>query len=149
MKKRLDLAKEKGCDGVEPDNVNGYINNTGFNLSADNQLSYNKFLAKEAHKRDLSIGLKNDLNQIVELESYFDFSLNEQCHFFKECEKLKPFINSNKAVFNAEYAKKYIENKNKERDTMCDNSLVYGFQTLVLNIELNDSFRYSCSENLQ
>jgi len=25
MKKRLEIAKEKGCDGVEPDNVDGYV----------------------------------------------------------------------------------------------------------------------------
>lgn len=25
MKKRIDLAKEKGCDGVDPDNVDGYV----------------------------------------------------------------------------------------------------------------------------
>jgi len=41
MKRRLDLAKEKGCDGVEPDNVDGYLNNTGFPLTAQDQLKYN------------------------------------------------------------------------------------------------------------
>jgi hypothetical protein len=25
MKDRIDLAKEKGCDGVDPDNVDGYV----------------------------------------------------------------------------------------------------------------------------
>jgi len=28
--RRLDLAVEKGCDGVEPDNVDGYLNDNGF-----------------------------------------------------------------------------------------------------------------------
>ena len=55
---RLELAAEKGCDGVEPDNVDGYTNDTGVNLSAQDQLTYNKFLATEAHKLGLSIGLK-------------------------------------------------------------------------------------------
>ena len=32
MLKRLDLAKEKGFDGVEPDNMDGYSNNSGFNF---------------------------------------------------------------------------------------------------------------------
>ncbi len=33
MLARLDLAHIKGCDGVEPDNVDGYTNNSGFNLT--------------------------------------------------------------------------------------------------------------------
>ncbi len=145
MKARLDLAVEKGCDGVEPDNVAGYKNNTGFNLSADEQLSYNKFIANEAHKRGLSVGLKNDLEQIVKLEPYFDFSLNEQCHEENECKKLQPFIDANKPVLNVEYAQRYVDNNNSERDIMCVDSIEMKFQTLILPLELDDSFRYSCN----
>ncbi len=146
MDKRLELAKNKGCDGVEPDNVDGYINDTGFNLTSLDQLSFNKFLATQAHKRDLSIGLKNDLDQVVELEPYFDFALNESCHEHNECEKLTPFIKANKPVFNAEYDKKYVENIHGQRDDLCKNSLSLGFQTLILPLDLDDSFRYSCNK---
>jgi Uncharacterized conserved protein len=58
MKARLDLAAAKGCDGVDPDNVDGYTNNPGFPLTAAHQLSYNRFLAQESHRRGLTIGLK-------------------------------------------------------------------------------------------
>ena len=64
MQKRLDLAVSKGCDAVDPDNVDGYTNESGFPLTASHQLSYDKFLASEAHKRGLAIGLKNDLDQV-------------------------------------------------------------------------------------
>jgi len=143
MKKRLDLAVKKGCDGVEPDNVDGYTNNTGFSLSANDQLAYNKFIANEARKRGLSVGLKNDVDQVVELLPYFDFAINEQCHIYNECDKLLPFVNSNKPVFNAEYAQKYVDN-NSERDNMCTESTSLKFKTLVLPLDLDDSFRYSC-----
>ncbi len=43
MEARLDLAVQKGCDGVDPDNVNGYTNPTGFPLSAEDQKRYNLF----------------------------------------------------------------------------------------------------------
>ena len=33
MAKRLDLAAQKGCDGVEPDNVDAYTNDSGFALT--------------------------------------------------------------------------------------------------------------------
>jgi len=45
MRSRLDLAKSKGCDAVEPDNMDGYTNSTGFNLTYRDQLKYNIFIA--------------------------------------------------------------------------------------------------------
>jgi hypothetical protein len=103
MAARLDLAAVKTCDGVEPDNVAGYDNDTGFNLSYDDQLTYNIWLAEQAHERGLSIGLKNDLDQIEDLVEHFDWALNEECFFFEECELLLPFIEADKAVFGVEY----------------------------------------------
>ncbi len=103
MTKRLDLCRQKGFDGVEPDNVDGYSNSTGFPLKAADQLAYNQFLATEAHARGLSIGLKNDLGQAAALEPSFDFAVNEQCFQYNECNLLSPFLNAGKAVFNAEY----------------------------------------------
>lgn len=144
MKARLDLAVQKGCDGVEPDNMDGYTNNTGFALSASEQLAYNKFIANEARKRGLSVGLKNDLDQIVELEPYFDFSVNEQCHEYNECDRLRPFIDANKPVLNAEYKEKYVNNYHNERDTMCSETINLQFTTLILPLDLDGSFRYSC-----
>lgn len=145
MIKRLDLAKSKNCDGVEPDNIDGYTNNTGFALSETDQLSYNTFLSIEAHKRGLSIGLKNDLSQVDELEPYFDFAINEQCHQFSECATLTPFINKNKPVFNTEYKSVYINNTDNKRDLMCADSLSLQFQTLVLPRKLDDAFRIVCN----
>ncbi len=145
MRARLDLAAEKGCDGVEPDNMDGYINNTGFALSAQDQLEYNIFIATEAKSRGLLVGLKNDLDQVAQLEPYFDFSVNEQCHECNECDMLQPFIDASKAVFNAEYAQKYVDNTNGERDALCADARAQGLRTLVLPLALDDSFRFSCN----
>lgn len=103
MGARLDLAVSKGCDGVEPDNVDGYTNRTGFNLTGNHQLAYNRMLASEAHARGLSIALKNDLDQVKDLVGDFDFAINEECHVWNECGLLQPFIKAGKAVFGAEY----------------------------------------------
>ncbi len=141
MKKRLDLAVEKKCDGVEPDNVDGYSNDTGLNLTYEDQIKYNSFLSTEAHKRDLSIALKNDLNQVNDLVELFDFSVNEQCHQYNECDMLKPFTDANKPIFNAEYNSKY---KYDERDELCDKSQSQNIRTLILPMNLDDEFRISC-----
>ena len=140
--RRLDLAVKKKCDGVEPDNVDGYANDTGFPLTANDQLTYNRFLAAEAHRRNLAVGLKNDLDQVNALVGEFDFAVNEQCHQFKECDKLKPFIAKGKPVFNAEYQAEY-QNK-KVREQLCAAARAARIHTLVLTLELDDSFRYSC-----
>ena len=145
MRGRLDLAVAKGCDGVEPDNVDGYTNNTGFALSARDHLSYNKFLANEAHRRGLSVGLKNDIDQIYELEPYFDFAVNEQCHQYNECNTLTPFITKAKPVFNAEYKAAYVNNTNSKSDIMCSQAAALQFQTLVLPLNLDDTFRIECN----
>jgi len=103
MRARLDLAVAKGCDAVEPDNVDGYANDTGFPLTYDDQLHYNLFLADEAHARGLAIGLKNDLEQIPDLVDRFDFAVNEECYAWNECDRLRPFVAAGKAVFGVEY----------------------------------------------
>jgi hypothetical protein len=98
MGARMDLAKQKGCDGVEPDNIDGYtVDNKGggFKLTYNDQITYNMWLAKEAHLRDLSIGLKNDVDQVKDLVNYFDWALNEECWQYNECDTLKPFIKGN------------------------------------------------------
>jgi hypothetical protein len=140
---RLDLAAERGCDGVEPDNVDGFANETGFTLSGDDQLAFNRFLANEAHRRNLSVALKNDLDQILELVDYFDFSVNEQCHEYDECELLDPFIDAGKPVFNAEYEARWV-NSATEREELCAEALGRDLRTLVLPLDLDDSFRFSC-----
>ena len=85
MEARLDLAVQKGCDGVDPDNVNGYENDTGLPLTYEDQLIYNRYLATESHERGMAVGLKNDLAQIPDLVAYFDWIINESCFTFDEC----------------------------------------------------------------
>ena len=45
---RIQYAKQRGCDGIDPDNLDTYLNpDTGFPLSYNDQLTYNKFIEKE------------------------------------------------------------------------------------------------------
>ncbi|MFG2876839.1 endo alpha-1,4 polygalactosaminidase [Streptomyces sp. NPDC048337] len=103
MAKRFDMCREKGFDAVEPDNMDAYKNKSGFPLTAEDQLRYNRLIAKLAHDRGLAVGLKNDLDQIPQLVGEFDFAVNEQCAQYGECERLTPFIEAGKAVFHVEY----------------------------------------------
>ena len=101
---RLDLAVSKHCDGVEPDNMDAYRNESGFPLTAGDQLTFNRWIAELAHKRRLSVGLKNDIGQVPLLVAHFDWAINEQCFEFDECSVYSSFIGAGKAVFGVEYS---------------------------------------------
>jgi hypothetical protein len=100
---RFRTCKDKGFDAVEPDNIDGYANGTGFPLTAADQVTYNRRLADLAHGLGLAIGLKNDVEQVGALQPYFDFAVNESCATYSECATLRPFISAGKAVFHVEY----------------------------------------------
>jgi hypothetical protein len=100
---RFDLCRDKGFDAVEPDNVDGYILESGFPLTAEDQLAFNRMLARLAHERGLAVGLKNDLDQVNELADDFDFAVNEQCVEYRECQRLAPFVERGKPVYHVEY----------------------------------------------
>lgn len=141
---RLDLAVAKDCDGVDPDNVDGYANDSGFPLTPEDQLAFNRFLATEAHRRDLKVGLKNDLDQVADLAVHFDFAVNEQCHAYGECEMLRPFAAGGKPIFNVEYRSDYRRDRNGARQAMCGSARALPMRSLVLPLALDNGFRFSC-----
>jgi hypothetical protein len=100
---RFEACRAKGFDGVEPDNVDGYAADSGFNLSAADQLTFNRRVAELAHRHGLAVALKNDVEQAAALVSSFDFAVNEECARYRECERLSVFIKAGKPVFHAEY----------------------------------------------
>lgn len=108
MGARVDKCVQAGFDGVEFDVVNTYEEGqavTGWNISPATQLIYNKALAAMAHTKGLSVALKNDLDQIPDLVSHFDYAINEQCFQYNECDNLKLFVAAGKPVFQVEYTK--------------------------------------------
>lgn len=141
MQARMDLAVNKGCDGVGFDNVTVYIEpNTGITATATDQLAFNRNLFNEAHRRGLSVALKNDLDQIDDLVDYADMIVNEQCHQYDECDMANPFIAAGKPVFNVEYQSSY----RNDPGLVCPDALAVDTRTLILSLDLDDSFHYSC-----
>ncbi len=135
LEARLDLAVSKGCDGVEPDNVDGYQNGSGFDLSGADQIAFNRWLAEAAHARNLSVGLKNDLDQVPFLVDWFDWALNEQCFQYDECDALLPFIQDGKAVFGVEYE--------LDAEDVCDDANAMDLDWLLMEYDL-DGGREAC-----
>jgi len=103
MTARMDVCKSKGFVAIDPDNTDGWIQDSGFAISRQDQIAYQRALANAAHKRGLGIGLKNNPSQIDALTDVVDFAVNEECVAFRECDLYKNFLAGGKAVFNIEY----------------------------------------------
>ncbi len=104
MAARLQMCAEKGFDAIEPDNIEGYSNRSGFPLTAAEQLTYNEWVAHQAHSLGLAVLQKNDAPQTPQLQAYFDGALTEQCNQYRECASFQPYLAAGKPVLNAEYS---------------------------------------------
>lgn len=142
MQARMDACKSKGFDAIEPDNIDGFGNATGFTLTAADQLTFNEWLATQAHNRGMSIALKNDNTQAADLLPYFDFALAEDCWTQGWCTTdLARFHAAGKAVFTVEYsdamtAAAFAAN-------VCPQAKAAGFFALFKNRSL-DAYRAIC-----
>lgn len=135
MQARMDQCVAKGFDAMEPDNIDGYSNASGFPLSYQDQITYNTYIATQAHARGLSVALKNDLEQVGDLLASFDFALDEQCFQYNECNLLLPFISASKAVFEVEYK--------LNTSKFCPSANAMNFNSMKKKLSL-DAYRVPC-----
>jgi hypothetical protein len=101
--KRLDLARSKGCHGVDPDNVDGYSHNTGFSLKKSDTVTFLRNLASAAHERGLGVGLKNSSEIASQVSGFLQWVVAEQCYEYNECGSYSSFVQRGKAVYIIEY----------------------------------------------
>jgi hypothetical protein len=71
MTARFQICAQKGFDAVEPDNMDGFENSTGFPISAAQQLSYDEWVAQEVHLLGMAVLQRNDHDQAAKLEPCF------------------------------------------------------------------------------
>jgi endo-alpha-1,4-polygalactosaminidase (GH114 family) len=138
MRARFDRCQAEGFDGIEADNMDSYTNITGFPLTYADQLRYNLWLANEAHKRGLAIGLKNDPDQAEDLVDDFDWAMTEDCFAEGWCEEMSPFIEAGKPVFAAEYTDTGIR-----MEKFCPLAEALQFSAILKTRELN-AYRKAC-----
>ncbi|KAI0443803.1 glycoside hydrolase superfamily [Xylaria telfairii] len=103
MATRIQSAASKGCVGVDPDNIDGYTNNSGFDLTEDDTVDYVQYLAKTAHAAGLGYGLKNSGAIVDRVVDVAEWAINEECAEYKECADWAPFVKAGKPVFHVEY----------------------------------------------
>jgi hypothetical protein len=103
MAARFQTCAALGFDAVEPDNMDGYANNSGLPLTAADQLDYNLWIAAQVHGLGMAVFQKNDAGQVSNLQPSFDGAIVEQCNQTGECGSYSPYISAGKPVLNAEY----------------------------------------------
>ncbi len=138
MLARLDLCKAKGFDAVEPDNMDIHGNETGFPITYQDQLRYVLWLADEAHRRGLAIGIKNAADQVPDLIDHLDFAIIEDYFFYGMEQKMLPFVDAGKPVFAAEY-----DDTGVDFATACRNSRQLGF-SVIQKHRILTSYRVVC-----
>jgi hypothetical protein len=135
MRARIRMCALKGFDAIEPDNIEGYTNRSGFPLTGADQLRYNRWFAHAAHRAGLSIALKNDLGQARMLLPFFDFGIVEECFQYRECGKAVPFVQAGKAVLETEYKLR--------RSAFCARADNLGFSAMCKRLSLR-AWRRPC-----
>jgi hypothetical protein len=174
MKKRVVLAREKRCDAVDPDNVDGYVslmlvssrnelltiekeNDNGMSLTKNDSIDYMEFLSSITRPLNLTLGLKNAGAIIDAVLPLVDFSVNEQCAKYGECEKFHSFIAAGKPVFHIEYPggdgdlQQNIETNGFSEDTkkkFCGTQGSDGFSTVLKKMNLDGWVQY-CDAKVQ
>jgi len=140
LEARLDLCVNKGFDGVAPDNLDGYDNPTGFAITAEDQIIFNRWLAQAAHQRGLSIGLKNNPGQAHILVDEFDWITTENCFKQNWCRQVSVFVEAGKPVFAIEYREEGMR-----LDDFCKEAAMLGIDAVLKNKRL-DAWLAVCPE---
>jgi hypothetical protein len=84
---RLQMCADKGFDGVEVDDIDGYTqaSQTGFPLTAGDAQNWLAYVANEAHSLGMFVLWKNDPYLASWAVPYFDGAISEQCYQYTEC----------------------------------------------------------------
>jgi hypothetical protein len=145
-KKRMQFAKEIGCDGVDPDNVDIYTVK-GKAGSRKESAAFVRYLTEKAHDLGLGIGLKNAVELIEDVPDV-DWYVNESCVTFGECGKYAS-VAAKKAVFAVEYcdAKKHLGETTQNPTCACSKARKHGLNMLIKRVDL-DGDRMACDERL-
>ena len=136
LERRLDLCRQRGFDGVVLAGLDGHERDPGFDLTPQQQLAFNRWLAEAAHSRGLAAGIVNDLGQAAKLTASFDFLIADRCAAAGDCAAVRPFLEAGKPVYLVAYT-----NQARRMDAYCAVAAEVGapliFKTQFLNGKLH------------
>jgi hypothetical protein len=137
MQARLDLAAQKGCDGVDLSNLSPDGATTGFDATAADAAAYGRLLAAASHARRLAAGLGGGADVAGDLAGDLDWALTEGCLSDGTCAAYAGFAAAGKVVFGVEFGAA------TDAATICPAAARAGLDALIKNPSY-DAFRVAC-----
>lgn len=104
MEGRVAIAKSKGFQAIEWDNLDGYDNSTGFSISQAQQKTYLQMLADITHAQGLAAIFKNVPDFASWGASRFDGVIGEEAYEWAEEASYDPWHTASKPVWIVEYS---------------------------------------------
>jgi hypothetical protein len=131
VRARVDMCASKGFDAIEPDLDDTYREDTGFPLTEQDALAFNRAVAEHAHAAGMAIGLKNgdDEGFAAAMEPLVEFALVEQCFEYDTCDAFDVFVEAGKPVLEVEY--------NLSPSEFCREAVERGFSAIAYNTDLD------------
>jgi hypothetical protein len=128
-------------------------NDNGLSLTTNDSIAYMQYLSSIARPLNLTLGLKNARSIISIILPLVDFSVNEQCVEYGECDSFQPFIAADKPVFHIEYpaGNRDLEQNGERngfsadiRSKFCEKNgkNSEGFSTVLKNVVLDGWVQY-------
>ncbi|TLD35603.1 H(+)/Cl(-) exchange transporter 3 [Venturia nashicola] len=147
MQKRIKMAYDKGCDAIDPDNVDPFNDDFGrgggFKLTKEDSVDFLTKMAAEAKRYGMSVGLKNAEDILPNVTSVIQFAVNEECSTYElGCKQYEPFLKTGKPVFHYEYIK-LLKTRTASRSDKPELQSVY---PQWANLSSNDIRKYYCLE---
>ena len=140
MEARFAMCQAKGFDAVEPDNMDGSENSTGFAITDAQQDAYDEWVAAAVHALGMSVAQKNFEDQSAVLEPSFDFVIEEQCFQYQDCSDLAPYTAADKAVLEVEYA-----DQGADPASYCPTAIADRFSSVEFDTDLDAGVRVPCA----
>lgn len=135
LNSRFNNILQKGFDGIEPDNLDGYEAKTGFPLTESDARKYVDYLIEMAHVNGLAIGQKNVPDWSADYAAKLDFALTEDAFKQGWQEKLIPYIKLGKPVFTVEYTD--VTSQKTFETTYCPQAAKLGFTAILKHRDLD------------
>lgn len=132
LQSRFEDCAARGFDAIEPDNMDVYLNDSGFDISAEDTVRFVTALSYMAHALDLQIGQKNLAELTPQLEPLMDFAIVEGCFADDWCEAMRPYAEAGKAIFAAEY-----EVLEADRADLCTDAAGRGISLIFKEYDLD------------
>jgi hypothetical protein len=135
---RVDRARSKGCDAIDPANLSSAGQNTGFAaLTRTDGLNYGRVVARAGSSQGMSVALDGAEDLLGDLWPDFDWGMATACFSADGCQAWNPMLAANKPVLLVEFGDATTA------QAVCAPATQAGFDALIKKSTF-DAFRISC-----